>query len=134
MATFPGNFPLVSASLYEEVLLKLVSVLTSDFDKKFLWALVLRSLVEIGFFIDQHPDSERATSFEIIVVEKMVSLISSDKTTMPLALKLQAFLDIGMTGPRNMLRVVQGLNEAIASSFTHAYVRLSLELFCFPYC
>lgn len=134
MATFPGNFPLVSASLYKEILLKLVSVLTSDFDKKFLWVLVLRSLVEIGFFIDQHPDSERATSFEIIVVEKMVSLISSDKTTMPLALKLQAFLDIGMTGPRNMLRVVQGLNEAIASSFTHAYVRFSLELFCFPYC
>lgn len=122
LATFPGKFPLVSASLYEEILLKLVSVLTSDFDKKFLWELVLRSLVEIGFFIDQHPDSERATSFEIIVVEKMISLISSDNSTMPLALKLQAFLDIGMTGLRNMLIVVQGLNEAIASSFTRAYV------------
>lgn len=122
LATFPESFPPVSKSIYDDILSELVSTVTYSSNKTFLWTLALKALVEIGFFIDKCPDSEKAASFEGIVVEKIVSFISSDDSAMPLSLKLQAASDIGITRKGIMLRVVRGLDEAISANFSIVYV------------
>ncbi|KAI3455490.1 hypothetical protein Pfo_012153 [Paulownia fortunei] len=121
LTTFPESFLPVSKSIYDNILLELVLIVTSDSNKTFLWTLALRALVEIGFFIDKCPDSEKAASFESIVVEKIVSLISSDDSAMLSSLKLQAAFDIGATRKDFMLRVVQGMDEAIYTNFSKVY-------------
>ncbi|KAK6125136.1 hypothetical protein DH2020_041102 [Rehmannia glutinosa] len=118
LATFPESFPPVSKSIYDKILLELVSIVTSDCSKAFLWTLALKALVEIGCFIDKCPDSEKAVSFESIVVEKIVSLISSDDSALPSSLKLQAAFEIGATRKVFMLTVAQGLDEAINTIFS----------------
>ncbi|KAL7140118.1 hypothetical protein ABFS83_09G100200 [Erythranthe nasuta] len=118
LATFPESFVPVSKSIYDDILSELVSIVTSSGSKTFLWTLALKALVEIGFFIDKFPDSGKAASFESIVVEKIVSLISSDDPAMPLSLKLQAAFEIGETRKDIMLRVVQALDEAISTKFS----------------
>lgn len=112
----------MSVSLFENILLKLASAITSTFEKTFSWDLELKALVEIGLFIDEYQESEKAVSFERIVVEKIVSSVSSDDPAMPLSLKMQAVCEIGMTRKSNMLRVVQGMDKAISANFTQAYV------------
>ncbi|CAA2933443.1 MMS19 nucleotide excision repair homolog isoform X1 [Olea europaea subsp. europaea] len=121
LATFPGSLLAVSKSTYDSILLKLMSVVTSDINKTFLWTLAMNALVEIGSFLDKCPDSERLSSYESIVVEKIFSLISSDDSNMPLSLKLQAAFEIGATGMNFMLRVVQGLDEAISATLSAVY-------------
>ncbi|PIN26041.1 DNA repair/transcription protein Mms19 [Handroanthus impetiginosus] len=121
LATFPGSFRPVSKSIYDSILLELVSIVTSSCSNTFLWTLALKALVEIGFFIDKFPDPEKAASFESIVVEKIVYLIASNDSTMPLSLKLQAAFEIGATMKDFMLRVVRGLEDAIYTNFSAVY-------------
>ncbi|KAG8380020.1 hypothetical protein BUALT_Bualt07G0150100 [Buddleja alternifolia] len=121
LATFPEGFPPVSKSIYDNILLELVSIATSDINKTFLWTVVLKALVEIGFFIDKCPDSGKVASFESTVVKKIVSLISSDDSALPLSLKLQAAYDIGTTRKDFMLKVVQGLDDAISTNLSAVY-------------
>lgn len=127
MATFPESFSPVSKSIDDNILLEFVSIITSDSNKTFLWTLTLKALAEIGFFVDKCPESEKAASFESIVVEKIVSLIPSDDSAMPLSLKLQAAFEVGATRKDFMLRVVHGLDEAIYTNFAAAYVCILLE-------
>ncbi|KAL2516268.1 ARM repeat superfamily protein [Forsythia ovata] len=127
LATFPGSLLAVSKSTYDSILLKLMSVITSDINKTFAWTSAMNSLVEIGSFLDNCPDSERSSSFGSIVVEKIFSLISSDDLTMPLSLKLQAAFEIGATGKNFMLRVVQGLDEAISPNLSAVYAHGNLK-------
>ncbi|KAL3528688.1 hypothetical protein ACH5RR_008010 [Cinchona calisaya] len=127
LATFPGIFTPVSEPLFENILLNLVSAITSRFDKILLWELELKALLEIGLFIDKYQESEKASSFDRIVVEKIVYLISSGDPAMPLSLKMQAVCDIGMTGKNSMLTVVQGMDKAISAKFAQAYVDGNFE-------
>ncbi|KAK4482009.1 hypothetical protein RD792_012925 [Penstemon davidsonii] len=118
LATFPGSFLPVSKSIYDKILVELVSIVTYDMNKTFSWTLALKALVEISLFNDKSPDSEKAASFESIVVEKIVSLTSSDDSAMPSSLKLQAAFDIGATRKVFMLRVAEGLDEAISTNLS----------------
>ncbi|KAK9281630.1 hypothetical protein L1049_004533 [Liquidambar formosana] len=59
---------------------------------------------------------EKALSYMSIVVEKIVSLMSFNDFSMSLPLKLEAICDVGGTGQKFMLRVVQGLEEAISAN------------------
>ncbi|CDO97974.1 unnamed protein product [Coffea canephora] len=127
LATFPRSFAPVSLLLFENILLKLVSAITSNFDKKFSWGLELKALVEIGLYIEGYQESEKAATFARIVVDKFVSWISSDEPAMPLSLKMQAICETGMTGISNMLRIVQGMEKAISAKFTQAYVDGNFE-------
>ncbi|KAM7476006.1 hypothetical protein LguiB_023249 [Lonicera macranthoides] len=122
LATFPGSFSPVSKHTFENILMQLVSKITLDFKKASLWKLVLRSLVEIGLFIDKSQESEKALSFQGIVVEKIVSLLFDDDCTMPLSLQVEAVSEISMTGKDFMLQIVQGLDNAIRASFSRVYV------------
>ncbi|KAL3631945.1 hypothetical protein CASFOL_024929 [Castilleja foliolosa] len=118
LATFPESFTPVSKSIYDIILLELLGIVVSHSNKMFLWTWALKALGEIGVFIDKYPDSEKAACFESIVVQKIVSLISCDDSALPSSLKLQAAFEIGVTRKEVMLRVVQGLGEAIYTRFS----------------
>ncbi|XP_011072433.1 MMS19 nucleotide excision repair protein homolog isoform X2 [Sesamum indicum] len=121
LATFPGSFTPVSKSVNDNIFLELVSIITSDSNKTFEWTSALKALVEIGFSIDKCLDSEKAASFESTVVEKIVSLISSLDSAIPLSLRLQAAFEIGATRKDFMLRVVRGLDESIDTNFSAVF-------------
>ncbi|KAA8540352.1 hypothetical protein F0562_024729 [Nyssa sinensis] len=127
LATFPGSFFPVPKSIFENILMNLISVITLDFSKTLLWKSSLKALVEIGSFIDKCDEYEKAQSFEGIVVERIVSLMSPDDFTMPLTLKLEVLFDIGTTGQNFMLRIVKGLEKAIFANLLEVYVHGNLK-------
>ncbi|GER52104.1 MMS19 nucleotide excision repair protein-like protein [Striga asiatica] len=121
LATFPGRSSPLSKSIYDNILRELLGVVASDSANTFLWKLALKALVDIGISIDNCPDTEKAASFESIVVEKIVSLLSFNDSTMPSAVKLHAAFEIGATRKDFMMRVVKMLDEAIRTNFSEAY-------------
>lgn len=52
-------------------------------------------------------------SYNYIVVEKIISLIFLDDFGLPFQLRLEAISDIGTTGLNIMLKIVQGLEDAM---------------------
>ncbi|KAK4395199.1 MMS19 nucleotide excision repair protein [Sesamum angolense] len=121
LATFPGSFTPVSKAINDSIFFELVAIITSDSNKTVVWKSALKALVEIGFSIEKCLDSEKAASFESTVVEKIVSLISSLDSAIPLSLRLEAAFEIGATRKDFMLRVVRGLDEAIDTNFSAVF-------------
>lgn len=120
LASFPGNFLPVSKSIFENILAEFISVISLNFNNTTLWRSVLNALAEIGSYIEEYHDSEKMPSFEVIVVERMVALLSSDDSILPLSLKVEAVSEIGKTNLKYMLKIVQELNKAICTSL-HEY-------------
>ncbi|KAL6996405.1 hypothetical protein U1Q18_006533 [Sarracenia purpurea var. burkii] len=127
LATFPGSFLPVSNSIFEAILTRLISVITFSFDKVLLWKLSLKALVEIGSFVDNRQESDKAASFKVFVVEKIVSLMPPNDSAMPLSLKLEAISEIGTTGLDFMITVVQGLEKAALFTLSEAFVHGNVE-------
>lgn len=127
LATFSESFFPVSKSIYDNILSEFVRIVLSDSNKTFLWTLTLKALTEIGYFVNKCPESEKSASFESIVVEKIVSLLPSGESVMPLSLKLEAAFEIGGTRKDFMFRVVHGLSAAIYTNFSAAYVSIYLS-------
>ncbi|KAK2971128.1 hypothetical protein RJ640_008552 [Escallonia rubra] len=127
LATFPGSFLVVPKSVFEDVLMQLISIITLGFDKTFLWKMVLKALVDIGLFLDKCRDSEMMKSFNIIVVERIVSLMSSDDFTMSSPLKVEAISNIGQTSLTYMLRTVQEFEKTISANLSGLYVHGNLK-------
>ncbi|KAK6912000.1 MMS19, N-terminal [Dillenia turbinata] len=115
LATFPGGFLLISKSIYEEILMTLLAIITNIFNRKILWEIALKALVSIGSYIDECHETEKATSYINVVVEKFVSLMYLEDCNLPVELRLKATVGIGLSGKSYMLRVIQGLEEAIFS-------------------
>ncbi|XP_077210194.1 ARM repeat superfamily protein isoform X2 [Tasmannia lanceolata] len=138
LATFPGLLMPTSNTSYESILKILVSVITTCCDKRFLWKLALKALVEIGTFIEKFHESGKRISYINIVVEEILMLLSFDNYDMPLPLRMEAISSIGAAGPSFMLRVVQGLEEAISANFLEATVKGNLKsveiLICLQEC
>ncbi|GMQ08521.1 hypothetical protein CsSME_00052209 [Camellia sinensis var. sinensis] len=107
-----------------------MSIISLNFDKAFLWKLSLKALVEIGSFVDNRHEADKAPIFKGIVVEKIVSLMSPDDSTMPLSLKLEAISEIGTTGLNFMLTIVQGLEKTVHGNVESAESTVQL-LECF---
>ncbi|XP_060205809.1 MMS19 nucleotide excision repair protein homolog isoform X2 [Lycium barbarum] len=128
LATFPGSFISVSKLMYENILLTLTSIIESDFNKKFLWKTALKALVEINLFVNKYHEDEKAASFNTIVRQKIVSLISSDDLNMPQSLKLEAIFDIGVTGKSFMLSAVSELEKTISARLSEIFVCGDLRL------
>lgn len=129
LATFPGNFYPLSASIYESILLKLISVVTLNFKDALLWKLALKALVEIGLFVEKSEDTEKAQSFDAIVVDRIASLLSCDDLTMPSQLKLEIISSIGTTGLSYMQKILQGLESSLSDSLSGVYVCVFLISF-----
>lgn len=100
--------------------------MVEDFNKALLWKLALKALVKIGSFIDRFHEYEKTLSYVHIVVEKIVSLFPDD-FGLPLQLRLEAVSDIGTTGPNIMLKVVQGLEDAIFSNLSEVFVSVNMK-------
>ncbi|CAH9063551.1 unnamed protein product [Cuscuta epithymum] len=128
LAMFPGSFSSVPMPIFENVLLTLISVITTDFDKTFLSRTALKALVDIGLYIDKFCEVEKVSSFESIVMEKLAFLISSDDHTVPLSFKLQASFDIGVTGLKYMKKVVQELDKTLSDKLSHVFVSENVKL------
>lgn len=58
----------------------------------------------------------------VIVVEKILSLIPFDDSTLPFSLKLEAIIGIGTSGKSYMLKIIQGLEEAVFAYLSDVYV------------
>lgn len=58
-----------------------------------------------------------------IVIEKIVLLASFHDLSMPLPLKLEAISEIGASGSNYLVKIVQGLEEAICANLSEVYVR-----------
>ncbi|XP_062119101.1 MMS19 nucleotide excision repair protein homolog [Humulus lupulus] len=83
------------------------------FQTDVVWKLAVKALVHIGSFISKCNELEKALSYTSIVVEKIVSSLSSDKFTLPFPLKLEVVSELGASGQYHMLMIVQGLEGAI---------------------
>ncbi|XP_031255744.1 MMS19 nucleotide excision repair protein homolog isoform X2 [Pistacia vera] len=122
LGTFPGGSLIISKSTFENILLTLTSIITADFEKTLLWKLALKALVYIGLSIDRCHASEKELSYMGIVIEKIVLLASFNDLSMPLPLKLEAISEIGASGSNYLLKIVQGLEEAICANLSEVYV------------
>ncbi|KAI7734329.1 hypothetical protein M8C21_017034 [Ambrosia artemisiifolia] len=116
LASFPGNFLPVSKSTFEEILVEFTSIIVLKFNNASAWRSVLNALVEIGSLIKKSDDFEKMASFDVIVVERMLALLSSDDLSMPFSLKVEAVSKIGMTNLKYMLKIVQELNTTISTN------------------
>ncbi|KAJ6706369.1 DNA REPAIR/TRANSCRIPTION PROTEIN MET18/MMS19 [Salix purpurea] len=123
LATFPGGYLLVSKSTCESILMTFVSIITVDFNRTLLWKLSVKALVQIGLLINGSNQSEKSMSYIDIVVQKIVSMISSDNHDIPFQLKLEAISDIGTSGLKYMLKIVTGVQEVICANLAEVYVR-----------
>lgn len=127
LANFPGEFFPISKSIFENVLLTFTSNITEDSNKTLLWKLALKALVQIGSFIDRFHENEKALSYNHIVVEKIVSLMFLDDFGLPFQLRLEVASDISTTGLNVMLKIVQGLEDAIVANLSEVYVSVRYE-------
>ncbi|XP_076907312.1 MMS19 nucleotide excision repair protein homolog [Bidens hawaiensis] len=116
LASFPGSFLPVSKSTFEEILVEFTSIIVFKFNNVSIWRPVLDALVEIGSLIEKSDYFEKMASFDIIVVERMLTLLSSDDLSMPFSLKVEAVSKIGMTNLKYMLKIVQEFNTAISTN------------------
>eukprot|EP00268_Persea_americana_P029757 TRINITY_DN28778_c0_g1_i1.p1 TRINITY_DN28778_c0_g1~~TRINITY_DN28778_c0_g1_i1.p1 ORF type:complete len:1030 (-),score=201.51 TRINITY_DN28778_c0_g1_i1:623-3712(-) len=122
LATFPGSSMPISKAICEKVLTMFVSIITGRCEEELLWKLALKALIQIGTFIESSYDTEKRTSYMNIIVGETFSLLSLDDSGMPLPLKLEALNGIGTTGLDYMMRLIQGLEEAISANFVKAAV------------
>ncbi|KAJ4951961.1 hypothetical protein NE237_028793 [Protea cynaroides] len=126
LATFPGFLP-ISKPLFENILAIFMSIITSGNERALLWKLSLKALVQIGTFIEKYHDSEKGLGYMNIVIEKFIELICTDDSVMSFRLKLEAITDIGSTGKDFMLRITQGMEEAISTNFYEACIKENLK-------
>lgn len=118
LATFPGRISPLSEDIYEDILTSLMSVITARSDDAYLWRTALEALVQIGVHIEKFSDAKKQFSYSKFVVERIASVLSLDDVTTSLTLKLEAISEFGFAGPDFKSAVIQGLEEAISSSFS----------------
>ncbi|KAI3950672.1 hypothetical protein MKW92_028646, partial [Papaver armeniacum] len=116
LAAFPGCSLPILKLISERILAILVSVISDSREDTFLWRIALNALKEVGIFIEQSHDSEKANVYMAIVVERVVSLIPVSESSMPLPLRLEAVSVVGAAGKSFMLRVSEVLGEAISEN------------------
>ncbi|KAI3854753.1 hypothetical protein MKW92_051478 [Papaver armeniacum] len=122
LAAFPGCSLPISKLISERILAILVSVISDSREDTFLWRIALNALKEVGIFIEQSHDSEKANIYMAIVVERVVSLIPVSESSMPLPLRLEAVSVVGAAGKSFMLRVSEVLGEAISENLISAFI------------
>ncbi|KAJ8773454.1 hypothetical protein K2173_004284 [Erythroxylum novogranatense] len=127
LATLPGGYGLILKSTFDNILLRLMSIIISDFGKTLLWKLALKALVHIGSFLHGCDDSEKILSYMDIVTEKIVSLLSSDDFSMPFSLKMEAVSVIGKSGLHYMMKITVKLEDIILIKLSECMIQGNLE-------
>lgn len=124
IATFPVVLIPIPKAMFENILMRLMSCITVDFDKALLWKLALTALVQIGSFIERFNESEKGISYESKVVENIVSLITIDDFGPPFSLKLEALYHVGTSGLKFIPKMVQGLEKSIFANLFEVHENL----------
>ncbi|XP_061359137.1 MMS19 nucleotide excision repair protein homolog isoform X2 [Gastrolobium bilobum] len=119
-------FP-IPKSIFENILRKFMSIIIEDFNKTILWKAALKALFHIGSFVEKFHESEKAMSYRSFIVEEIVEMLSHDDITLPFSLKVEALSDIGMTGMKNMLTILQGLGGAVFANLSEVHVHRNLR-------
>ncbi|XP_074312498.1 MMS19 nucleotide excision repair protein homolog [Silene latifolia] len=127
LATFPGGSLPVSTSIFDGILVTLVSIVTEKPTLTSLRKMSLNALVEIGTFLHEYPSPEKLESYLSTVIEKIILLISVDVSTMPLSLALEALSEICASGRSFMPRIVEALQEAMSTIFIKVFVDGDME-------
>lgn len=115
LATFPEIYSPVSEATYEDILVMLMSIITRRSKETYLWELSLKALVQIGLWIENAHDSAKAISYNKLVIQRIVSMLQPNDSTISLSLKLVAISEISSIG-LYLLRIVQAFEEAIVSN------------------
>ncbi|KAL2332331.1 hypothetical protein Fmac_019912 [Flemingia macrophylla] len=124
LATFQSDVFPIHKTIFENILKKIMSIIIEDFNKTILWEAALKALCHVGSFVQKFHESEKATSYRSLVVEKIVELLSLDDIVLPLSLKVEALSNIGMTGMKNMLTILQGLGTAVFANLSKVHRNL----------
>ncbi|KAJ1287959.1 hypothetical protein BS78_02G051100 [Paspalum vaginatum] len=124
LATFPEQCSPLPSNAYEDTLLMLTSVIISKFENVDLWRLSLKALTSVGSSIAKFHASQKEVVYCRTVVDKIVSLIESYDTPMPLSLRLEASYEVGTAGLNYMLRVATSLEVAIITNISEANGRI----------
>ncbi|KAL2590882.1 hypothetical protein AAZV13_13G312600 [Glycine max] len=124
LAMFGSDVFPIQKSVFENILKKFMSIIVEDFNKTILWEAALKALYQVGSFVQKFHESEKAMSYRNLVVEKIVEILSLDDITLPFSLELEALSNIGMTGMKNMLTILQGLGRAVFSNLSKVHRNL----------
>ncbi|KAK3126515.1 hypothetical protein QOZ80_7AG0557780 [Eleusine coracana subsp. coracana] len=124
LATFPECCSPLPSNAYEDVLLMFTSVVTHKYENINLWKLSLKTLTSIGSSIIELHDSQKEVVYSRTVVDKIVSLVESSDTTMPLNLRLEASYEVGTAGLNYMLRVARSLEVAVITNISEGNERM----------
>ncbi|KAH9605118.1 hypothetical protein KSS87_005742 [Heliosperma pusillum] len=127
LATFPGGSLPVSTSIFDGILVTLVSVVTEKPTLTSLRKMSLKALAEIGTFLHEYPCPEKLESYLSTVIERIILLISVDVSTMPYSLALEALSEICASGHSFMSRIVEAVQEAISAIFIEVFVDGDME-------
>ncbi|XP_020227718.1 MMS19 nucleotide excision repair protein homolog isoform X1 [Cajanus cajan] len=127
LATFQSDVFPIQKSIFENILNKIMSIIMEDFEKTILWESALKALCHVGSFVQMFHESEKAMSYRSLVVEKIVELLSLDDITLPFSLKVEALSNVGMTGRKNMLTILQGLGTAVLANLSKVYVHRNVR-------
>jgi DNA repair/transcription protein MET18/MMS19 len=103
----------------------LTSVITHKYENVNLWRFSLETLTSIGSSIIELHASQKEMIYSRTVVDKIVSLVESYDTSMPLNLRLEASYEVGTAGLNYMLRVARSLEVAILTNISEACI-------CYP--
>ncbi|XP_057518701.1 MMS19 nucleotide excision repair protein homolog isoform X2 [Amaranthus tricolor] len=122
LATFPGHSVPVSTTTFDTIMGIFVSIVNNNFNMPTLWNVSLNALAETGTFLYEYPYSEKLLSYTSTVVERLISLISSDDSAIPFSLLLEALSKIGATGHTVLLKIVQGMQDTISVKFAKFYL------------
>ncbi|CAN1836561.1 MMS19 nucleotide excision repair protein homolog [Linum perenne] len=128
LALLPGVCLLIPDSTFEDILVKLVSIVVEDSSNIILWRLALKALVHIATFIHKSDEPDKQMRYMNIVVEKFVPLVSSIEFNLPFPLKLEALSHVSRSNRKYMLRILLQLEEVISTSLIAVYVEGNLSL------
>lgn len=132
LATFPEHCSPVPPNAFEDVLLMLSSVITQKYENGNLWRLSLKTLNNIGSSIIELHASQKEVIYRT-VVDKIISLVESCDTSMPLNLRLEASYEIGTAGLNYMLRVARSLEVAVLTNISEACICYHVSFVLFSY-
>lgn len=125
LATFHLDVFPIPKSTFENILKKFMSIIIEDFGQTVLWNATLKALFHIGSFVQKFSESEKAMSYKSFVVDKIMEMLSLDDIVLPFSLKVEALYDIGMTGMKNMLTILQAMEGAIFTNLSEVQRNLT---------
>lgn len=127
IATFPEFCSPISEATFEDTLVILMSIITGRSEENYLWEISVRALVQIGLWIDNVHDSAKQICYNKVVIERIVSILETNVSSIPLSLKIFVISEIG-NASIYLLRITRALEDAIVSNLLSCVSYTSLSV------